>query len=393
MTNTSSSGRARTNLAFLKGVEPPSAKVLLWCTLITLMAAAAFTILEQQRGQGKANRAAVPSMTSPGIDLGKGSATPIGSFDARDIKPLSAPEAIAINAAIPVVSGAGPESRPFVIGSAKTVFRANALQCLTAALYYEAGSEPDDGQRAVAQVILNRMRHPAYPASVCGVVYQGSTRATGCQFTFTCDGSFRRTPSARGWARSRRLAEEALSGRIYAPVGYATHYHADYVVPYWAASLHKAATVGRHIFYRWPGRNGTAPAFRQRYAEVELIPSVIADAELAEADSLARDVTTIELGGSEVEQLVTPIPPSSSATDDLARSKAAIAEDARVQSSLLADTAAGTLKLAPGRATAAVNQPSNQDAACQVNKRASPIEPSRDARVSGSMPAAAAGCP
>src|SRR5947199_78142 len=83
------------------------------------------------------------------------------------------------------------------------------------------------GVLAVAQVVLNRVRHPAFPASVCGVVYEGSTRQTGCQFTFTCDGSLYRRPDLTGWRRAYTIAEAALSGSVYAPVGYATHYHAN----------------------------------------------------------------------------------------------------------------------------------------------------------------------
>ena len=79
---------------------------------------------------------------------------------------------------------------------------AQALECLASAVYYEAGNQDDDGERAVAQVVLNRVRHPAFPASVCGVVYEGSTRPTGCQFTFTCDGSLYRQPDADGWRRA-----------------------------------------------------------------------------------------------------------------------------------------------------------------------------------------------
>src|SRR5690606_37364832 len=100
-----------------------------------------------------------------------------------------------------------------VVPAVATVFRGRstvdmgrALECLTAAIYYEAASESDDGQRAVAQVILNRVRHPAFPNSVCGVVYQGSERATGCQFSFSCDGAMARKPSTTGWARAQRIA-------------------------------------------------------------------------------------------------------------------------------------------------------------------------------------------
>jgi hypothetical protein len=153
-----------------------------------------------------------------------------------------------------------------------------SLDCLTAAVYYEAASELEAGQRAVAQVVLNRVRHPGYPNSVCGVVYQGPMRvvpslaAGGCQFTFTCDGSLARTPSATGWARARRIAADALTGEVYAPVGLATHYHADYVFPAWAPTLSRVAAVGAHIFYRLPGANGARAAFLQRYAGYEPLP-------------------------------------------------------------------------------------------------------------------------
>ena len=92
---------------------------------------------------------------------------------------------------------------------------------------------------------------------------------TGCQFSFTCDGSLRRAPMATHWERARAVAEAALNGYVYAPAGWATHYHANYVVPYWASSLVKSAIVGTHIFYRWRGGWGRAPAFLSRYAGVE----------------------------------------------------------------------------------------------------------------------------
>jgi hypothetical protein len=149
---------------------------------------------------------------------------------------------------------------------------ARAIDCLTAAVYYEARSQNDDGQRAVAQVVLNRVRDRAFPDSVCGVVYQGSTRRTGCQFSFTCDGSmaFRRDPAS--WAHARDIAVSALSGQVYAPVGSATFYHANYVLPWWASSMDRIATVGAHIFYRWRGGLEGALANSQNYSGLE--PSV-----------------------------------------------------------------------------------------------------------------------
>jgi spore germination cell wall hydrolase CwlJ-like protein len=190
------------------------------------------------------------------------------SMGALQLKQIAPQDALALNAAIPISNSNNPAARPFVLlGSAAD--RARSLECLTAAIYYEAAQEPTDGQRAVAQVVLNRVRHPAYPSTVCGVVFEGARRITGCQFSFTCDGSLRRGPMASYWERARTVAAAALNGYVYAPVGWSTHYHANYVVPYWSSSLVKAANVGTHIFYRWRGGWGRAPAFLSPYAGVE----------------------------------------------------------------------------------------------------------------------------
>jgi len=205
------------------------------------------------------------------------------------VRQLPADQALAINKSIALDSGPNPAAIPFSLGKVDAATRGRALECLTSAIYYEAGQESADGQRAVAQVVLNRVRHPAFPANVCGVVYEGSTRATGCQFTFTCDGSLNRQPMLGAWQRARSVAEAALAGYVYKPVGNATHYHADYVVPYWASTLTKNAVVGAHIFYRWAGGWGRPSAFSQGYAHRE--PSVDA---LRTAAILAeqRDVAT-----------------------------------------------------------------------------------------------------
>lgn len=145
------------------------------------------------------------------------------------------------------------------------VDRTRALQCLTAAIYYEAASEPDAGQRAVAQVVLNRVAHPSYPGTVCGVVYQGSERRTGCQFSFTCDGSLARRPMKMFWERAQNVAIAALSGYVYTPVGLATHYHTIQIHPYWADSLAQVGTIGAHRFYRFRGKAGQAATFRFAY--------------------------------------------------------------------------------------------------------------------------------
>ena len=161
-------------------------------------------------------------------------------------------------------------ARPFVLRGSQ-IDRARALQCLTTAIYYEAGNEPDAGQRAVAQVVLNRVRHPAFPASVCGVVFQGSDRPV-CQFSFACDGAMARVPVPSVWLRSRRVAARALSGDVFAPVGLATHYHTYAVTPSWNRTLVMTGVFGAHFFHRWKGWWGTPAAFTDRYIGMEPLP-------------------------------------------------------------------------------------------------------------------------
>jgi spore germination cell wall hydrolase CwlJ-like protein len=184
------------------------------------------------------------------------------------LKPLSPQQAAQENADRPFVSRPDAAAARFVLHT-DADNRTSAVTCLAQAVYYEAAGEGMDGGRAVAQVVLNRLRHPGFPSTVCGVVYQGADRATGCQFSFTCDGSMQRIPVPSLWARSKQIAEQALKGRVFAPVGHATHYHADYVLPYWADSLDKSVQIGRHIFYRLRSSVGDPRAFSQRYAGTE----------------------------------------------------------------------------------------------------------------------------
>jgi hypothetical protein len=163
-------------------------------------------------------------------------------------------------------------ARPFVLGGTQ-IDKARALQCMTMAIYYEAARESEDGQRAVAQVVLNRVAHPSYPANVCGVVFQGSERTTGCQFSFTCDGSLARQPQRSYWDRARKIAAAALAGSVYKPVGLATHYHTIWIHPYWADSLAQVGTIGAHRFYRWKGLAGLPGAFTAAYAGNEPLPA------------------------------------------------------------------------------------------------------------------------
>ncbi|RIA44250.1 cell wall hydrolase [Hephaestia caeni] len=190
-------------------------------------------------------------------------------------------EALLAHAGAPTLAEAmAVTAAPAFLDTAQGDDAARALDCLTQAVYYEARSEPIEGQQAVAQVVLNRVRNPAFPNSVCGTVYEGSSRSTGCQFTFTCDGSLtaRREPAA--WERARQVAQAALAGFVYAPVGSATFYHTDAVHPGWATRVTSVGTIGAHIFYRLPGVWGGALAYRQRYGGVE--PGVTAGTRFAE---------------------------------------------------------------------------------------------------------------
>lgn len=150
-------------------------------------------------------------------------------------------------------------ARPFRLSNALDASR--DLECLTQAAYYEARGEGRDGMQAVAQVVLNRARHPAFPKSVCGVVFQGAGRRIGCQFSFTCDGSMRARVNPVAWNRARDVASKALSGSVYAAVGNATHFHTTGVSPGWRNSLIQVSQVGSHLFYRFGGRSGSSGAF------------------------------------------------------------------------------------------------------------------------------------
>ncbi len=203
---------------------------------------------------------------------------------------LAPDDARSFNATVPFSTAPNPAARPFVLPGGQED-RDRATDCLAAALWYEAGDDAI-GEKAVAQVVLNRVRHPAFPKTVCGVVFEGSDRTTGCQFTFTCDGAITRRPSEIGWQRARAIAASALSGEVYKPVGYATHYHTDWVVPYWQSSLDKVAAVHTHLFFRWTGWWGTPPAFNRQVQPSE--PVVAKMAALSDAHRLGTVIAAAD---------------------------------------------------------------------------------------------------
>ncbi|MDE2595866.1 MAG: cell wall hydrolase [Sphingomonadales bacterium] len=220
---------------------------------------------------------------------------------------LPADKARAINAAIAFAADKGPPARPFVFtGDAPA--RERATDCLAAAMLYEAGDD-DRGQRAVAQVVLNRARHPAFPANVCGVVFQGSERATGCQFTFTCDGAMQRSPSPEAWTRARARAGEMLNGAVAAEVGLATHYHTDWVHPVWSARMDKIAQVETHLFFRWHGNWGTAAVMRGAAGGSEPVLAGMAALSPAHREALPPDgASEAALAAGDSSTLAPPAP-------------------------------------------------------------------------------------
>jgi spore germination cell wall hydrolase CwlJ-like protein len=233
------------------GIE---AFVIIALMVAGLAVAAALALLPAREAANAATVSLPPAKAAALIQATTGT-------QAQDMRAVGE-QAKLINAALPFAGGALRSLSPFEV-SGSDVEQRRALLCLTQAVYYEAGFEPADGRRAVAQVVLNRMRHPAFPKSVCGVVYQSNGRI--CQFTFVCDGSLYRQPSAGAWRQAEQIARAALAGYVERSVGAATHYHADYVAPRWAPMLAKVAMIGQHIFYRWPGAWGQPPAFSGRY--------------------------------------------------------------------------------------------------------------------------------
>jgi hypothetical protein len=124
-------------------------------------------------------------------------------------------------------------------------------RCLAEAVYFESRSEPEEGQAAVAQVVLNRVRSGLYPSNVCAVVYQDRNRPFACQFSFACEGKSLRVDEPGPWSVAVRIAQDVAGGKIYnAKVGSALNYHANYVMPYWASTLKRVDQIGHHIFYQ-----------------------------------------------------------------------------------------------------------------------------------------------
>ncbi len=237
------------------------------------------------------------------------------------------------NAGLRQVSLTGPvAAQPFRLGGALDASR--DLECLTQAAYYEARGEGRDGMRAVTQVVLNRVRHPAFPKSVCGVVFQGAGRRTGCQFSFTCDGSMRGAVNRVAWNRAREVASSALSGSVFGAVGNATFFHTTAVSPGWRNAMVRVGQVGDHLFYRFGGRSGSREAFSyaaRPSSEMEgprlIQASLDPTGPVREAGAVAYNMLVAQDHGADAgapapESVVTTPPapaPAPAATDTAAR--------------------------------------------------------------------------
>src|SRR3546814_10242466 len=183
-----------------------------------------------------------------------------------DLAPVTCEDARTANARVPLITKGFVSARPFVYpGNLDN--RARARDCMAAAMLYEAGDD-GKGQLAVGQVVINRVRHPAFPKSICDVVFQGSERASGCQFTFTCDGALARRYSDAAWKRAQDNASMMLAGLVDPAVGLATHYHTDWVRPYWSDSLDKIAVVDTHLFRSEEHTSELQSLMRRSYADI-----------------------------------------------------------------------------------------------------------------------------
>jgi spore germination cell wall hydrolase CwlJ-like protein len=193
------------------------------------------------------------------------------------------------------LSPANPAARPYQMGA---LDQARQADCLAQAVYYEARGESPAGQAAVAQVVLNRVRHPAFPKSICSVVYQGAQAGHGCQFSFACDGSTRRAREPAAWRRAQKVATRALNGYVMAAVGNSTHFHVTNVSPNWGPRLLRVSQVGSHIFYRFGGRSGGPGAFTAKPRDDK--PEAI----LASMTVLPKDTTAAEAAAKGAAVLV-----------------------------------------------------------------------------------------
>lgn len=271
--------------------------------LIILLLAVLLLCLKSERVAVGAHPSAAPGPLLRPLDLpGSPEAeTLIG----RSVPPPLQGETAAVHNANTPFAELGPAARSFrFAGPLPDRMRARA--CLAAAMLFEAGDD-GAGQYAVGQVVLNRVRHPTFPKSVCGVVLQGSERSTGCQFTFTCDGSLARRTTSDSRARALARADMMLNGVTFAGVGLATHYHTVDVYPWWSSKLEKIARQGSHLFLRWPGYWGSAAVQDDRGRSAEPSAALFSLFEPSLAPSDVADIPSGQLAALPTGAMRTPL--------------------------------------------------------------------------------------
>lgn len=173
-----------------------------------------------------------------------------GVLSESALRPAHNPPAQGVAASVAAPPLGAPNPEVTQVADARSS-RARELDCLTQAVYFEARGESARGQAAVATVIMNRVKNPNFPKTVCGVVYQGASHHNGCQFSFACDGMVERVSETTAWSRARQVAARALSGVVLRDVGSATHFHTTDVSPQWGSRMLRVAQVGLHVFYRF----------------------------------------------------------------------------------------------------------------------------------------------
>lgn len=259
--------------------------------------------------------------------------------------PLSEPDAQQLNVTLPFSERVLETAPPLFYSVGIPQSRDRAVECLATAIYYEARGETDRGKRAVAQVILNRTRSVAFPHSVCGVVFQGSDLRTGCQFSFTCDGSMSILPVPAIYQQVRRIANEALSGNVELSVGTATHFHTIYIVPYWATSLDKLAIVDHHIFYTFKGAWGNRKAFREPLIAEQIDLNAPADVVPSDNSVFLQDMIDPALVANDNLPRPSPLIVAGTPSPKLRADAGATLQVDDAAGGLTADGTAGKLKL------------------------------------------------
>jgi len=225
-------GPARVKLARLRANQPVDIAVSPKSSLLDII------------NMTKAREAPRPGLAA--IDPALASAALAAIAKATPLDPLI-PRPGVISSRLAYARASAPTSEPLL-----NRYSERDRWCLSTAVYFEARGESYRGQVAVAQVVINRVKHRLYPDTICGVVFQNQNWRDRCQFSFACDGIPERVTDQKAWALAREISLKVTQGKIYlSEVANATHYHANYVHPDWARRMEKVTTIGAHVFYRF----------------------------------------------------------------------------------------------------------------------------------------------